>query len=1054
MKPIKLVMSAFGPYASTAEVAFDRFGEGGLFLITGDTGAGKTTVFDAITFALFHRTSGTDREVNTLRSDFATGKEETFVEFTFSHGGRIYQIYRSPQYERAKARGKGFTTKTAKAKLLREPEEPIEGIKQVNEAVENLLRINYDQFKQICMIAQGEFREVLNADSKKRGEILQKIFSTEGYKKMAVLMEQRYKKAHGEIKELLRSVDQYFDGIEYEESSAYAQAIQEEKKHLYADSHYQLEDKTNLLNSLIAEDTEKIGEKELQLQELSAKAEKKLRAYTLIQSANALFLKYDQFKAEKERLDAGKEALQKQILLVERQKKAVYEVKPVYDAYLTEQKKCQQAAERYRNAQQELEKAMKEEQQAQENWKTAESKKVLAEEKRQEAILLKQEEEKYHQKEVLQASFTECGEKRTRMAKEKEHRETKIKRLEKAVKERKEKLQELADCSRQYLLVENQQKKLEEECKILQMLFVEKIPKVKKLEEKLEQTQAVYHQKRSSFDLINEQYLSAERQMEETQAGFLASRLEKGKACPVCGSTYHPSPARLSESGVTEEEFRALKEQRSLAETEKNDAHEKAVKANTTWEAEQNVLQAQIVEEMEIRIEDVPKEYPALQQFIKEALENKQRKKEETTGNLKKLAEQKKEQEKLQGQTEQDLQELEKQREELEESREEFRQLETAYAELAGQMKGLEELKYKTLKEAKTIRIKLESEADGILQELEKQQQHLRTAKEQVSAKKATMESCKEQETELQKNVQERQQQYLEIREQHGFAGEEEFQAFLAEKEEILRKETAIQKRQEAMMVNETNLKSVEKELEGKERIPEEQAKQEAEESRLAQTKAQELLMDLKHRRERNSTILKKIEKKKENMEDKLKEAGMLGSLSDLLLGKTVGKNKTSLETYVQMSGLDGIVHAANRRLWPMSGGQYQLCRHEDPEAKGNVALNLDILDHYTGKKRSVSTLSGGESFMASLSLALGLSDCVSANAGGIKTETLFIDEGFGTLDEQSLNDAVHMLQELSGGNKLVGIISHREELKQEIARKIVINKSKRGSSLEMDLGF
>ena len=189
---------------------------------------------------------------------------------------------------------------------------------------------------------------------------------------------------------------------------------------------------------------------------------------------------------------------------------------------------------------------------------------------------------------------------------------------------------------------------------------------------------------------------------------------------------------------------------------------------------------------------------------------------------------------------------------------------------------------------------------------------------------------------------------------------------------------------------------------------------------------------------------------KKAKVEKQLEEVGMLQNLANLFAGKTVGKNRTSFETYVQMSGFDSIIRAANKRLYPMSSGQYQLYRHEDFEAKGNVALNLDIMDNYTGKKRPVHTLSGGESFMASLSLALGLSDCVTANAGGIKIDALFIDEGFGTLDERSLNDAISMLHELSESDKLIGIISHREELKQEISKKILIKKSNKGSRIEM----
>jgi exonuclease SbcC len=185
-----------------------------------------------------------------------------------------------------------------------------------------------------------------------------------------------------------------------------------------------------------------------------------------------------------------------------------------------------------------------------------------------------------------------------------------------------------------------------------------------------------------------------------------------------------------------------------------------------------------------------------------------------------------------------------------------------------------------------------------------------------------------------------------------------------------------------------------------------------------------------------------------------LEKVAVLKNLADLVQGKVIGRNRTSLETYVQMAGFDSILAAANQRLLPMSGGQYRLYRHEDPQAKGNIALTLDILDHYTGKKRPVSTLSGGESFMASLSLALGLSDRITASAGGVKVDALFVDEGFGTLDEKSLNDAISMIQELTSGSRLVGIISHRQELKEEIPGKIIVEKSRNGSSISIETGF
>ena len=324
MRPLKLKMNAFGPYPSLVEVDFEALGEKGLFLVTGNTGAGKTTIFDAITFALFHRTSGTDREITTLRSDFAKASEETYVELTFYHMGRTYQIYRSPQYDRPKKTGQGTVTQTAKAKLFREPDTPIEGVKQVNEAVEDLLRINYDQFKQISMIAQGEFREVLYADTKKRGEILQKIFATEGYRKMAILMDTRRKEAQGQMLDTLKSIEQYFAGIQYEVGSEHAAEIEALKG-----TQYQIDEKVTVFEKIIADDAENISQKEIELEEKHQVAAEKEKEYTLIHATNQLFQTYEALERQKIDLEEQKETMLQMEALVLKQKKAVDEILPL-----------------------------------------------------------------------------------------------------------------------------------------------------------------------------------------------------------------------------------------------------------------------------------------------------------------------------------------------------------------------------------------------------------------------------------------------------------------------------------------------------------------------------------------------------------------------------------------------------------------------------------------------------------------------------------------------------------------------------------------------------
>ncbi len=1053
MRPIQLIMQAFGPYASKAEVDFTRFGEGGLFLITGDTGAGKTTIFDAIAYALFNKTSGSDREVGTLRSDFASVADETFVELTFSHMGRTYQIIRSPQYERLKKNGTGTVTQPAKARLLREPDTPIEGVKQVNEAVEALLKISYDQFKQISMIAQGEFREVLNADSRKRGEILQKIFLTEGYKKMAVLMEQRHKKAYGEMADLFRSVEQYFEGVQCDTESQALSRIEALKRGSNSGRvQYQTEEKCTVLATILAEEEARIERQEQVLKEAQQQMEEKVKRYTLIQAVNGLFQKYDAIVAEGARLHAKKEEMEQCQQNLHCQKKAVYEVKPAYDAYRTERSYWENAVQKRNLAKQSLEHVTNQMQVEEERWQTVSKETFVEEEKRQQAAALKTEEHLYKVREELQNQIGGCEEQKAQILQKQEQQkkayDTGKMRLELA----KKRVIELEGMPERFLAADRKLEELKDLESRMRQLLERKWPQVMQLGQKLQKAQAAYQKARVDYEQICERYAQAERQLEASRAGLLASTLVAGMPCPVCGSLEHPQPAKVAEEAVTEEELKGLRNQREAAEAQKTNANERAANANLAY---QTAYQGILVEGEQLRIEGLEdgvslEAWQDLLETRMQCISNERQKTEqewtETSRGKAELVE-------LQKHMPVDTQALEELGEVLEQIRGSLQEAETKLAGLHGQLEGLPVLKYETLQQAQQARKLLETEAEAIRTAIVKQQERLAKAKEAVSANQAALEVCIEQEAQLQTRMREQECIYVEERERQAFADEAAFLACVVSKERIAQTEQIVQAYQEAVRLNQSNRKVAEQELAGKQRQDEQAAKQEAETAQAVQKAAQERMSFLQQRKQRNAEILASITEKQKQAEQKLEEVSMLSNLADLLQGKTTGKNKTSFETYVQMAGFDGIVHAANQRLYPMSGGQYQLYRHEDADAKGNIALNLDILDHYTGKKRPVGTLSGGESFMASLSLALGLSDQVTANAGGIQMDTLFIDEGFGTLDEKSLNDAIGMLQELSTSNKLIGIISHREELKREIAKKIEIQKTNKGSKLNINLG-
>jgi len=1043
MRPLKLTMNAFGPYAAMEEVDFEKLGEKGLFVITGNTGAGKTTIFDAITFALFHRTSGTDREITTLRSDFAKVTEETYVELTFCHMGRTYRIYRSPQYDRPKKTGQGFVTQTAKAKLFREPDTPIEGVKQVNEAVEALLRINYDQFKQISMIAQGEFREVLYADTKKRGEILQKIFATEGYRKMAYIMDSRRKETYGQMQDTLKSIDQYFTGIQCEEDSEFADEVKRLK-----DAQYQLEEKVAVFEKVIAEDELRIQEQEKELELKHEIATEKEKKYTLIHATNALFLKYEALKSEKERLEALKEQIAEDEQILQKQKKVLYEVKPCREAYF-EVKRAKENTEKAlfkeENFLEVAEEKVREQSDLLEN---AEKETDVAEEYQKKAILIAQSESKYEKRDELRKEEKVLEKKHQVVLQKKNSLAEQRVQMEKTISSQKEEADKLAESVENCVKLEQICGKLQENAAHIEEILDTVFVKLRSKKAELEKKQTDFVQKRETFDLAAQEYQRMERNLEESRAGILASRLEEGKPCPVCGSKNHPNLAELPEHAVTEEDIKKQKEICSETEAKKNAANEKAIQALSEYKTQFEYLQkesteyigpcddldeAEIEEKIQLAYQEVSLEKAEKEKQWKAALLQKNR-----LNSLQKLISE-------------ESQQLEAVRRNEEETIAAMLKVETDAANIKGQLREMETLPFADLEEAVGEKERLEAASKKITDKIKLCKLNLDKAKELLAAKKATVENLAEQ---LKNNVQEyetKKMLYEEVMETHGFA-EDMIERYLVPKKAVQDLEDKIAAYQTNLAVAKSNLELAKKDIQGKEKLDETLAEREAYESKQIEEVSRARLTKLQNRKERNQDGLNQIVKQKKKADKKIRELNVYQNLADLLNGRTTGKNKTSFETYVQMSGFDGIIRSANRRLLPMSGGQYQLFRHEDANAKGNIALNLDILDHYTGKKRPVNSLSGGESFMASLSLALGLSDLVTANAGGIRVDTLFIDEGFGTLDEKSLQDAIAMLQELSNSNKLIGIISHREELKQEISKKIQIHKTNKGSSLEINI--
>lgn len=1070
MKPIRLIFNAFGPYPGEVKIDFTEFGEGGVFLITGATGAGKTTIFDAISYALYGESSGKDRSADRLRSDYANETAETCVDFTFSHMGREYRVVRKPdQVLLKKKKGanddKNTTERKGTADFYRDPDAPVSGKTNVNKAIVELLKIDYAQFKQISMIAQGEFREVLNDSSGKREEMMRKIFMTEKYQKMGKCFEDRYKKRYGEFMDCMKSINQYFGGIVCDAASSYHEDVENIKSNFDAWNVDAVGVKIEMINKIIEEDTEKFQGLNTAVQGKRMKSEEATKAYTLVQNDNRLFAELDKHTKKQEELNLQKDNMSVEEGLLAKRKKAVYEVKPSYDLYILAKSELEKAEKALVQAEKDNQEAEKKHEAAKIAYENALGKKATAEEYGRKVVVLKNDESKYEERERLnreldkyRVEMQEIQLAKTTIGKElQELKES----LEKAVR----RMTEIECSPAEYEKADAELGKLTEVKVQMEEVCNDKYTNLNKLQKDVETAQAQYLKKREEFDCVKEEYDRCEKLYEASRAGIMAQHLERGVPCPVCGSVHHPNPAKLSDEVVSEETIKSLKAERDQKEKEKTTANIAAEKASEKYQAEKKQLEEMVV----MLLGRLEKELQGEAKKNESAHTDKDcdirgRKAELEAGMvwlekeialkselITMLASQKEELETLK----KNQLQYDKKQEELNAKKDsnDTRAVETGncISKTEGRLKSMQELPFASLQEALTKREWLETEANNILKEIERTTGDLNTADKELATKAVQYRSAFQMVEDKKKLLQKAKKDFEAHCKEHEFADEADFVANNVGKDVLETLESKIAAFKEEVAQNNADVEAARKNVQGKERRDENAVLQAKNESVREYNSAVDALTALKNTIENNKKTLSSIESAKVKLDKAHYEANMLNNLQRLFRGQANQMDKISFEAFVQMSGFDGILTAANKRLHPISGGQYRLTRNRGKVSKSNDALALDVFDNYTGKSRPAKTLSGGESFMASLSLALGLSDKITTGAGGVQVDTLFIDEGFGSLDEKALDDAIDMLQELSNGNKLIGIISHRPELKEAISKKVLIEKSNKGSSLEVE---
>ena len=1039
MRPIKLMISAFGPYAETMpEIDFTQFEERGLFLISGDTGAGKTTIFDAICFALYGTTSGTYRDTKNLRSEYAADGVESYVDFYFTHQGKNYHVWRQPGYERRKLRGTGTVSVKEKAVLYEEGKVPIEGLNNVNAAVIRLLNIDEKQFKQISMIAQGEFWNLLNAKTDERTEILRTIFQTNGYKNIEFRLKDRMDESFRAKMDAQNSIVQYFGDVVADETDERAEALRDlQRRSKGAGSAWNLSEMLGMIDA---------------------------------QANNGILDKVLLLENEKKELEERRPQMNALTELLNRQRDARRNVFPLYGSWNEKASERRETEQKIAASGMQLEKAIEKADQAESALKEAQGHKEEADALRKAADKISEEEPSYQRRDELTAELVKLRRNAEMLVENGARIEKAEKELGDRIMSLKDSAETLSDRPQKQAEVLAKRDNLQELRGRMETILKDQAPLLIARQKDHKTKGEKYIAARDQFDKADAEHQRAERILEDCRAGILALGLQEGVKCPVCGSVHHPEPAKLPGKSVTEEEVKSLKAVADKLRKMKDKAMAEAESARSSFEEAGRWLRGAAIEclrnpllkkeeqdDEAFKFETLKFEtfkfkelMTALAQAKKAADEDYERLSSELSRLDKDCRKLKKDRELLDKAQGEETDKLKAVKERFILQRQQ-NEKDTATKETA--LEAVGQLPFKDWESARKSRDAATAQADSIIKKIEEAQKNKENEDRRVTALKAQIAVLKEN-CEVLKKEEDRLRAELDgALSEHGFASDEEMKALAVPEKEITASEKTVSDYQQKIETNKARLSEAKKEAEGKVRINVKELEKTVDEQNKLVESSRKTVTEVRYRLQINEEKKANIVGQQVKYDKACHQNTIHTRLYNLVKGQT-GNGKITLEQYIQASGFDGIIAAANRRLKPMSDGQYELFRQEDSLGKrSNTFLNLEVLDNYTGHRRPVGNLSGGESFKASLSLALGLSDTVSSNLGGIQMDALFVDEGFGTLDRKSIENAMDILVNLSGANKLVGIISHREELMENIPQQIRVTKTKNGSKIEIETG-
>ncbi|SDD50784.1 exonuclease SbcC [Terribacillus halophilus] len=1029
MRAITLQMTAFGPYHKAQTIDFRELGAESIFLITGPTGAGKTTIFDAICYSLYGRASGSDRDQDSLRSHFAEPGETTEVRYRFALRGTEYEIIRYPKQQKKKERGEGFTDDPARAEFYewKDGEKVLisSRVKEVNEAIEEKIGLDYEQFRKMIMIPQGEFRKLISENSKEREEILQRIFRTYFYERMTEALKDEAKQLKEKLQQTEWKEQQQISKIEWRtQAPAESDSVPETMQKL------QLE-----LEAITAS----IKEGEQELVKHKKNWQERQQQYYEAKQLLDTFKQLEQALVQKEQLEQKSPAIEqkKQQLVNMEQASRLLPYERQLAARKQEWQRQTKALQETKERKDLIEK----------QYITIKSSYTKA--KEQEPKRLKRQEQLQLEKQQLE------------QWKEYEKRKLELVRIQKTLEDKQQRLLKLHDA---HADKKTKQSKLEQdlsgEAALIQAFFEEQ-GTYEKLERQLEEAvrlkesflqlqemRTVYQQtkqllldKENDVRRLREEIAKMEEAQAAHHAAHLAGQLAEGEPCPVCGSSVHPSPAKIT---AHIQSFELLKQKRMMldeAQRAYDEVQKRYVEAKSNGQAIR-----QVTDELYRNITgETSFDHTELEQ-LKTRIQTER---DKTAASLRtKQAERKQFEQKKQmlDQLKQTLVQEEKAAEELQV---ELRKLEETYhraeAEVSYQRKQLPEV----LQDHAEWEQKIKQEEAAIeaafrkWEELQHQYEEISRSKEQIAA---ALESTDKFTADLEQSYQQEEQTFLAKLGEAGFANTEAYRLAKGTEQEIkiLQKEVDWYAQQRISVAEQIEtLRKQTDQREKPELVVFEQAVTEAEQLVEAKNSS---LNAAKSYASHHENIMASLSQLQEEAADQKAQYYDIGELANLAKGDN--GLRLSFERYVLTSFLDEIILQANIRLEEMTDHRYQLKRSGQIAKRGaQSGLDLEVVDHHTGQERPVKTLSGGEGFKAALSLALGMSDVVQAHAGGVELETLFIDEGFGTLDEVSLEQAIDSLKGLQASNRVLGIISHVPQLKEEIHTKLQIDTSPKGSS-------